>query len=180
MATDANLILLWLHMKIVSPSIVSGTRTQTSYQYTQRNAQTKSIVSLVMWFWALGDRLCRDGYWQHLKNGSEASLTAMVYGCEASKLRKWLYLIRKYTPLASSPPGGIIIILAGWPWEKQQAAFRYISNAHEMKWWCAADMLIVQLLDFFFILLLRSVLIIWMLSFSITPLCLLSQISIVY
>lgn len=179
MATDANLILLWLHMKIVSPSIVSGTRTQTSYQYTQRNAQTKSIVSLVMWFWALGDRLCWDGDWQHLKNGSEASLTAMVYGYEASKLRKWLYLIRKYTPLASSPPGGIIIILAGWPWEKQQAAFRYISNAHEMKWWCAEDMLIVQLLDFF-ILLLHSFLIILMPSFSITPLCLLSQISIVY
>lgn len=149
MVTDASPISLWLRNEIASPWIVSGTRAQTSYQCTQRNAQTKSIVSLVMWFWALGDRLCEDGDWQRLKMALRLLSLPWFMGRKASKLRKWLYLIRKYTLLASGPSGGIIIILAGWPWEKQQAAFRYISNAYEMKWWFAADMLIVQLLDFF-------------------------------
>lgn len=61
----------------------------------------------------VGERLCKDGNWQQVKMAPGLLTLPWFMGRKASKLRKWLYLIRKYTPLASGPWGGIIIIL-GW------------------------------------------------------------------
>jgi len=83
---------------------------QKSYQHTRRDAQTKPIVSPVMRFRAAGDRLCRDRDWQHLKMAPRLLSLPCFMVKKPTNWGKWLYLIRKYIPLASSPPGGIIII----------------------------------------------------------------------
>lgn len=106
------------------------THRQNLNQSIEINALTSSIVSQVMWFWEVGVRLCWD--WQHLKMALRHLLLPCLMFKQPTNWGKWLYLIRKKKkiPLASSPHGRIIIIKAGWPWVRQQAALRFKSNAH--------------------------------------------------